>query len=323
MREITGREAIREAMSEEMRRDPNVFLMGEDIGVYGGAFGVTAGMVEEFGKRRVRDTPISELGIVSAAVGASMLGLRPIVELMFMDFLMLAADALGNQAAKVVGMYAGQASVPMVCRAPGGAAGAGAHHTQCLESWFVNIPGLIVVMPSTPYDLKGLLKTSIRSNNPVLFVEHKLGYNKSGEVPEEEYTIPFGVADIKRAGKDVTIVATSYEVYKALDAAKKLEAEGIDVEVIDPRTLVPLDKETIINSVKKTGRLVIVHEAYESCGIGAEISAMIASSDAIYYLDAPIQRVTSVGVTMPYSPVLEKAVLPSVERIIDAVKKVL
>lgn len=323
MREITGREAIREAMSEEMRRDSNVFLMGEDIGVYGGAFGVTAGMVDEFGKRRVRDTPISELGIVNAAVGAAMLGLRPIVELMFMDFLMLAADALGNQAAKVVGMYAGQASVPMVCRAPGGAAGAGAHHTQCLESWFVNIPGLIVVMPSTPYDLKGLLKTSIRSNNPVLFVEHKLAYNKSGEVPEEEYTIPFGVADIKRAGKDVTIVATSYEVYKALDAAKKLEAEGIDVEVIDPRTLVPLDKETIINSVKKTGRLVIVHEAYESCGIGAEISAMIASSDAIYYLDAPIQRVTSVGVTMPYSPVLEKAVLPSVERIIDAVKKVL
>ncbi len=323
MREITGREAIREAMSEEMRNDPNVFLMGEDIGVYGGAFGVSAGMIEEFGPKRVRNTPISELGIVNTAVGAAMLGSKPIVEVMFMDFLMLAADALANQAAKVVGMYAGQASVPMVCRAPAGAAGAGAHHTQNLESWFVNIPGLIVVMPSTPYDLKGLLKTSIQSKNPVLFVEHKLGYRMTGEVPEEEYTIPFGVADIKREGKDVTIVATSYDVFKSLDAAKQLAEEGIDVEVIDPRTLVPLDKETIIESVKKTGRLVIVHEAFEPCGIGAEISAMIVNSDAFYYLDAPIQRVTSLGVTMPYSPVLEKAVIPSVERIIEAVKKVL
>ncbi len=323
MREITGREAIREAMSEEMRQDQDVFLMGEDIGIYGGAFGVSAGMIEEFGPERVRNTAISELAIVNAAVGAAMLGMKPIAEIMFMDFLMLAADALANQAAKVVGMYAGQASVPMVCRAPAGAAGAGAHHTQCLESWFCNIPGLVVVMPSTPYDLKGLLKTSIRSKNPVLFVEHKLGYRMTGEVPEEEYTIPFGVADIKRSGSDVTVVATSYEVFKALDAAKSLENEGIDIEVIDPRTLVPLDMDTIIESVKKTGRLVIVHEAFETCGIGAEISARIVNSEAFYYLDAPIERVTSVGVTMPYTPVLEKEVIPSVERIVAAVKKVL
>lgn len=323
MREITGREAIREAMSEEMRADDSVFLMGEDIGTYGGAFGVSAGMVEEFGVERIRNTAISEGAIVSAAVGAAMLGMRPIAELMFMDFLMLAADALANQAAKVVGMYAGQASVPMVCRAPAGAAGAGAHHVQCLESWFVNIPGLVVVMPSTPYDLKGLLKTSIRSNNPVLFVEHKLGYRKSGEVPEEEYTIPFGVADIKREGEDVTVVATSYEVYKALEAAEALEKDGISVEVIDPRTLVPFDIDTVVTSVKKTGRLVIVHEAYQSCGIGAEIAAQISDSEAFYHLDAPIKRVTSLGVTMPYSPVLEKAVIPSIDRIIAAVKEVL
>lgn len=323
MRMITGRDAVREAMVEEMRKDENVFLMGEDIGVYGGAFGVSAGMVEEFGENRVRNTPMSEMAIVNAAVGAAMMGMKPIAEIMFMDFLMLAADGLANQAAKIVGMYAGQASVPMVCRTPAGAAGAGAHHTQCLESWFCNIPGLIVVMPSTPYDLKGLLKTSIRSNNPVLFVEHKLGYRKKGEVPEEEYTIPFGVADIKREGKDVTVVATSYEVYKALDAAEELSKEGIDVEVIDPRTLVPLDMDTIIKSVKKTGRLVIVHEAYETCGIGSEISAQIVNSEAFYYLDAPIKRVTSIGVTMPYTPVLEKEVIPSIERIVEAVKEVL
>lgn len=323
MRIISGRDAIREAMVEEMRKDETVFLMGEDIGVYGGAFGVSAGMVEEFGVERVRNTAISELAIVNGAVGAAMMGMKPIAEIMFMDFLMLAADGLANQAAKIVGMYAGQANVPMVCRTPAGAAGAGAQHAQCLESWFVNIPGIIVVMPSTPYDLKGLLKTSIRSKNPVLFVEHKLGYRKTGEVPEEEYTIPFGVADIKREGNDVTVVATSYEVYKALEAAEELAKEGIDVEVIDPRTLVPLDIDTIIKSVKKTGRLVIVHEAYEACGIGAEISAQIVNSEAFYYLDAPIKRVTSVGVTMPYTPVLEKEVVPSVEKIIKAVREVL
>ena len=278
MRELTGREAIREAIREEMRRDGKVFMMGEDITEYGGCFGVSGDLYQEFGKDRIRNTPMSEMAIMNAGVGAAMLGMRPIVEIMFMDFLMYGADGLANQAAKAVGMYTDQCSVPMVVRTPAGDAGAGGHHTQSLEAWFAHIPGLVVVMPSTPYDLKGLLKTSIRSNNPVLFVEHKLGYRMKGEVPEEEYTIPFGKADIKREGKDITVLATSYMVYKALEAADILEKEdGISVEVIDPRTLVPFDIDTLVRSVTKTEHLLIVHEAFERGGIGAEIAAQVAT----------------------------------------------
>lgn len=324
MREITGREAIREALAEEMRKDRDVFLMGEDITDYGGCFGVTGDLYKEFGKERVRNTPMSEMAIINASVGAAMLGMRPVCEIMFMDFLTFAADGLANQAAKAVGMYGKQCSVPLVCRTPAGDAGAGGHHSQSLEAWFYHIPGLVVVMPSTPYDLKGLLKASIRSNNPVLFVEHKLGYRMKGHVPEEEYTLPLGVGDIKREGKDVTVVATSYMVYKALEAAEKLaKEEGIDVEVIDPRTLVPLDINMIIKSVCKTGRLVIVHEAFERGGIGGDIAAQVIDSEAFYYLDAPIKRVGSLNVTMPYSHVLEKLVTPDVEKITKAIREVL
>jgi len=324
MREITGREAVREAIREEMRRDNKVFMMGEDITDYGGCFGVSGDLYQEFGKDRIRNTPMSEMAIMNAGVGAAMLGMRPIVEIMFMDFLMYGADGLANQAAKAVGMYTDQCSVPMVVRTPAGDAGAGGHHTQSLEAWFAHIPGLVVVMPSTPYDLKGLLKTSIRSNNPVLFVEHKLGYRMKGEVPEEEYTIPFGKADIKREGKDLTIVATSYMVYKALEAAEILEKEdGISVEVVDPRTLVPFDLDTVVKSVCKTEHLLIVHEAFERGGIGAEIAAQVANSEAFYHLDGPIQRIGGLNVTMPYSHVLERLVVPTTEKIVDRVRKML
>lgn len=324
MREITGREAIREAIREEMRRDEKVYMMGEDITEYGGCFGVSGDLFEEFGKERIRNTPMSEMAIMNAGVGSAMLGMRPIVEIMFMDFLMYGADGLANQAAKAVGMYTDQCSVPMVVRTPAGDAGAGGHHTQSLEAWFAHIPGLVVVMPSTPYDLKGLLKSSIRSNNPVLFVEHKLGYRMKGEVPEEEYTIPLGKADIKREGTDVTIVATSYMVYKALEAAEILQKEdGISVEVVDPRTLVPFDIDTVVKSVSKTEHLLIVHEAFERGGIGAEIAAQVCNSEAFYHLDAPIERIGGLNVTMPYSHVLEKLVPPSTEKIVARVHKML
>jgi pyruvate/2-oxoglutarate/acetoin dehydrogenase E1 component len=324
MRILTGREAIREALEEEMRRDESVFLIGEDITEYGGCFGVTGDMYKEFGKERIVNTPIAETGIINASVGAAMMGMRPVCEIMFMDFITLAADGLVNQAAKMSYMFGGQCNVPLVCRTPAGDRGVGGQHAQCLEAWFCHIPGLIVVMPSTPYDLKGLLKTSIRSNNPVVFVEHKSGYGMKGHVPSEEYTIPFGKGDIKREGKDVTVVATSFMVYKALEAAKSLaENEGIDVEVIDPRTLVPLDIEMIIKSVCKTKRLVIVYEAFERCGIGSDIAAQVIDSEAFYYLEAPIKRVAGLNVTMPYSPALTKAVTPDSEKIIKAVKEVL
>lgn len=324
MRELTGKDAIREALEEEMRRDESVFLIGEDITEYGGCFGVTGDMYKEFGKERIINTPISEVGIIDASVGAAMLGMRPVCEIMFMDFIALAADGLANQAAKMVGMYGGQCSVPLVCRTPAGDRGVGGQHSQCLEAWFYHIPGLLVVMPSTPYDLKGLLKTSIRNNNPVLFVEHKNGYGMKGLVPSEEYTIPLGVGDIKRKGKDVTVVATSYMVYKALEAAEKLAAqEGIDVEVIDPRTLVPLDLDMIVKSVCKTKRLVIVYEAYERGGVGSDIAAQVIDSEAFYHLEAPIKRVAGLNVTMPYTPSLTKVVTPDADRIMSAVRAVL
>lgn len=322
MREITGREAIREALREEMARDDSVFLIGEDITNYGGCFGVTGDLYREFGTERVHNTPMSETAIVNASMGAAMMGMRPVCELMFMDFVANAMDGLANQIPKQVGMFAGAVSVPLVCRTPAGAAGAGGHHTQSLEAWFTHMPGLVVVMPSTPYDLKGLLKSSIRSNNPVLFIEHKLGYRMKGRVPEEEYLLPLGKADIKRSGTDVTLVATSYMVFKALEAAEILDKEnGISVEVIDPRTLIPLDMETIVQSVCKTKHLIVSHEAYKTSGFGAEIIARIVESEVFYELDAPIRRVCGADVTIPYCHLLEQAAIPQTEDLVSAVRE--
>lgn len=322
-REITYLEAVREAMSQEMRQNDDVFILGEDIGLYGGAFGVTRGMFDEFGGERIRNTPISESAIAGCAVGAALTGMRPILELQFSDFITIAMDQIVNQAAKSRYMFGGKGKVPMVLRTPGGSGtGAAAQHTQSLEAWTAHIPGLKIVQPSTAYDAKGLLKAAMDDDNPVIFYEHKLAYKTSCDVPEEQYSIPLGVADIKREGKDVTIVATSYMVHKALEAAAELEKDGIDVEVVDPRTLVPLDKETIIKSVKKTGRLIVAHEAVKRGGYGAEIASVIAESEAFDYLDAPIKRLGGAEVPMPYNPNLEKAATPQVPDIIAAVKEI-
>ena len=322
MRTITYLEAVREAMSQEMRQNEDVFILGEDIGVYGGAFGVTRGMIEEFGPERVRNTPISEAAIAGGAVGAALTGMRPILELQFSDFITIAMDQLVNQAAKTRYMFGGKGKVPMVVRTPAGSGtGAAAQHTQSLEAWMAHVPGLKVVQPSTAYDAKGLLKAAMDDDNPVIFYEHKLLYRTQCEVPEELYSIPLGKADIKRKGKDVTIVATAIMVHKALEAAAELEKDGIDVEIVDPRTLVPLDEETIIESVKKTGRLIVVHEAVKRGGFGGEIASMIAESEAFDYLDAPIKRLGGLAVPTPYNPTLEKAVIPQVPDIIDAVKE--
>ncbi|WP_027415368.1 alpha-ketoacid dehydrogenase subunit beta [Aneurinibacillus terranovensis] len=322
MREITYLEAVREAMQEEMRVNPDVFIMGEDIGVYGGAFGVTRGMIEEFGPERVRNTPISEAAIAGAAVGSAMTGMKPIIELQFSDFITIATDQIVNQAAKNRYMFGGKGKVPLVLRTPAGSGtGAAAQHTQSLEAWMAHIPGLKVVQPSTAYDAKGLLKAAMDDENPVIFYEHKLCYRTKGHVPEGSYSIPLGVADIKREGTDVTIVATAIMVHKALEAAVELDKEGISVEIVDPRTLVPLDEETIIASVKKTGRLVVVHEAVKRGGYGGEIASMIAESEAFDYLDAPIKRLGGLAIPMPYNPILEKAAIPQVPDIIAAVKE--
>jgi acetoin:2,6-dichlorophenolindophenol oxidoreductase subunit beta len=321
MREITYADAIREAMCEEMRADPRVFLLGEDIGIYGGAFGVTKGMVQEFGEERVRDTPLSEHAITGTAAGAAMSGMRPIVEIMFSDFLTIAMEQLANQAAKARYQFGGQVSVPMVLRAAAGSGtGAAEQHSQSLEAWVCHVPGLKVVIPSTPYDAKGLLKASIRDPNPVVFLEQKLLYRQKGPVPEpaDAYEIPLGVADVKRAGGDLTIVTYGRMVPRCLEAATKLAAEGIDVEVIDIRTLVPLDKRCIIESVKKTGHALIVHEACQTAGYGAEIAATIADSEAFFHLDAPIRRVAGLDVPIPYNPVLEANVVPTLDRILAA-----
>jgi pyruvate dehydrogenase E1 component beta subunit len=324
MREITYLEAVREAMQEAMRANPDVFLMGEDIGVYGGAFGVTRGMIEEFGPERVRNTPISEAAIAGAAVGAAMTGMRPIIELQFSDFITIATDQIVNQAAKNRYMFGGKGKVPLVLRTPAGSGtGAAAQHSQSLEAWMAHIPGLKVIQPSTGYDAKGLLHAAIEDDNPVIFYEHKLCYRTKGHVPEGPYTIPLGKADIKREGKDVTIVATAIMVHKALAAAAELEKEGISVEIVDPRTLVPLDEETIVNSVKKTGRLVVVHEAVKRGGFGGEIASMVAESEAFDYLDAPIKRLGGKAVPIPYNPILEKAAIPQEADIIQAVKETL
>lgn len=311
MPEKTYREAVHDAMVEEMRRDETVFLMGEDIGTYGGAFGVSAGMLDEFGPERIRETPISELAIVGAAAGAAMVGMKPIAEMMFMDFILLALEPLMNQAAKARYMFGGKATVPMVVRMPGGSGtGAAAQHSQSLESILMHIPGIKVVAPSTPYDAKGLLISAIRDPNPVCFVEHKLLYKVKGEVPDGEYVIPLGVAEVKHEGKDITVVASGIMVSKSLAVAKKLEAEGVSVEVIDPRTLRPLDTETITKSVMKTGRLLVVHEAVKTGGWAGEVIAQVSESKAFDYLDAPMRRLTGKDVPIPYNKNLEAAVVP-------------
>ena len=315
---ITMRESIRQAMAEEMRRDETVFLLGEDIGQYGGTLKVTDGLWAEFGGDRVIDTPISENAITGASVGAAMMGMRPVVELMFGDFFFLAADQLGNNAAKMRYIYDGKISVPMVVRAAfGGGSRTGIHHSQSLEAVLANIPGLKIVMPSNAYDAKGLLKAAIRDNDPVIFMEHKMLYGTRSEIPEEDYTVPIGKAKVVKEGTDLTIVAWGNMVPKSLTAAKKLEEEdGISVEVVDLRTIVPVDHETIVNSVIKTGRLLIVHEASITGGFGGEIAAIV-SKEAFGYLDAPIERVAAPDTPVPFSPTLEDAYLPNPEKIVE------
>jgi pyruvate/2-oxoglutarate/acetoin dehydrogenase E1 component len=323
MPNMTFAQAIKDAHVVEMERDPNIYVAGEDVGVFGGCFGVTAGLLEQFGEKRVKDTTITESAIVGTAVGAACAGLRPVIELMFVDFIGVALDQLYNQGGKMKYMFGGKAKIPMVMRAACGAGiGAAAQHSQCLEALFMHLPGLKVVMPSTPYDAKGLLIEAIRDDNPVVFLEHKMLYALEGEVPEGDYTIPFGQADIKREGTDVTIVATANMVHTALSAAEKLAAEGISLEVVDPRTLYPLDGETIIASVKKTHRLVILHEEVKFAGSGAEIAAQVAEY-GFDYLDAPILRVAAPFCPVPFSPPLEKAFVPSEQQLIDAVRKVM
>ncbi len=322
LREITYLEAVREAMTLEMRADPSVFLMGEDVGVYGGAFGVSKGMLSEFGGERVRDTPISEAAIAGAAAGAAIMGMRPIFEIMFMDFVAISMNQLVNQAAKMRFMFGGKVSVPLVMRAPAGSGtGAAAQHSQSLESWFVASPGLKVVAPSTPYDAKGLLIASIRDNNPVVFMEHKLLYRTKGPVPEESYSVPLQKAEVKRVGRHVTVIAISVMVQRALEAAQILEQEGIELEVVDPRTLKPLDTQTILDSVSKTGRVLIVHEAPITGGYGGELAAVISGGEAFDRLDAPIRRLAGRDIPIPYNRILEKAAVPQVEDIVCAARE--
>jgi pyruvate dehydrogenase E1 component beta subunit len=323
MREIQFREALREAMSEEMRRDPSVVLMGEEVAEYNGAYKVSQGMLAEFGAERVLDTPISELGFAGIGVGAAMNGLRPIVEFMTFNFSLVAIDQVINSAAKIYSMSGGQYSAPMVFRGPTGNAGQlGAQHSQNFENWYANCPGLKVVVPSNPYDAKGLLKASIRDNDPVIFMESEVMYGDKGEVPAEEYIIPIGVADIKKAGSDVTIVSFGKIMKVALAAAAELEKEGISAEVIDLRSVRPIDYATVVESVKKTNRLVIVEEAWPLSSIATEITYHV-QKHAFDYLDAPIHRINSLDVPLPYAPTLIQAILPNVERTVKAVKAVL
>jgi pyruvate dehydrogenase E1 component subunit beta len=319
---IAFREALNQAMREEMHRDETVFLMGEEVGAYNGAYKVSKGLLDEFGPKRVLDTPITELGFTGLGVGAAMAGLRPIVEMMTFNFSLLALDQIVNSAAKMLYMSGGQVGAPMVIRGPGGAGHQlSAQHSQALEAWFCHIPGLKVVTPSTPADAKGLLKTSIRDNNPVIFIESEVLYGLKGEVPEGEYTIPLGVAEIKRPGNDVTVVAHAKMVHVAIEAAKELANEGIEAEIIDPRTLRPLDTETILQSIRKTNRAVIVEEGWPFCGIGAQVVDTI-QHQAFDYLDAPILRVTGLDIPMPYAKPLEHLHAPDKARVIDAVHRV-
>lgn len=321
-RELSYAEAIREALTQAMEADSTVFLLGEDVGVYGGAFGVSGDLVHRFGKDRVVDTPISELGIAGAAVGAAITGMRPVLEIQFSDFVTLAMEQLVNQAAKIRFMFGGKAKVPMVVRLPGGSGtGAAAQHSQSLEAWFAHVPGLKVLQPSTPHDAKGLLLAAIDDPNPVLIFEHKLLYKTRGHVPPEPYRVPIGKADIRRAGTDLTIVGSSMMAIRAASAAETLAAEGISAEIIDLRSIRPIDRETIVASVSKTHRLLIVYEAVKTMGIGAEISAMVAESEAFDFLDAPIARLGGADVPLPYNPVLEKAAVPQEADIVRVARR--
>lgn len=323
MRKVLYREAIQEALSEEMKRDPRVFVMGEDVGLYGGAYGATRGLIEEFGSERVRDTPISEATIGGAAVGAAMCGLRPVAEIMYVDFTPLAMDQIANQGAKNRYMFGGKTTVPMVIRTEGGAGRSiAAHHSQSLEALWTHFPGIYVVMPSTPYDAKGLLKAAIRDNNPVMFIEHKMLYGVEGLVPTDDYVIPFGVADVKRTGTDATVVTYSRMVHRALEAAERLSSEGISIEVIDLRTLKPLDMATIADSVKKTGRVVGVTEAYRTSSFISELATRI-QEELFDWLDAPIVRVTAADVPVPMSEALEDAAIPSTDAVIAGIRRAL
>ena len=315
-------QALNDALRQEMERDPDVFILGEDVGRFGGCFGVTQGLFEQFGENRVRDTPITESAIIGAATGAAAVGLRPVCEIMFVDFIGVCMDQLFNQAAKMRFMFGGKAKIPMVLRAPQGAGiGAAAQHSQSLEAWFMHMPGVKVAMPSTPEDAKGLLISAIRDDNPVIFLEHKMLYGIEGEVPDEAVAIPFGKAVIRREGKDVTIVATSKMVHTALEAAETLASEGISAEVIDPRTITPLDMETIITSVKKTHSLIIAHEAVKTGGVGAEIAAQVAEA-AFDFLDAPIVRIGAPFTPVPFSVPLEQAFIPNAADIVQAAQRI-
>lgn len=322
MAEVRYFEAVNQALFEEMGRDERVFIFGEDVGLVGGTFRVTEGLMAEYGARRVRDTPISEAAIVGIGIGAAMVGLRPIAELMTMNFAIVAMDQIVNHASKIRYMFGGHVSLPLVIRAPqGGGTQKGAQHSHSLESWLMNTPGIRVVLPATPYDAKGLLKTAIRSDDPVVFLEHEMLYSTRGEVPEEEYLIPFGVAEVKRTGRDITIVAWSKMLLESLAAAEMLAAEGIEAEVVDPRTLDPLDFDTIAASVARTHRAVIVEEGWRTVGVGAELAARIQET-LFYELEAPVQRVAAADVPTPYAKNLERLALPDAARIVEAVLKV-
>ena len=315
---MSVRDAIIMAMSEEMRRDENVFLMGEDVGIFGGDFGTSVGMLEEFGQERVRDTPISENAISGAAIGAAMTGMRPIVDVTFMDFIVYMMDNIVNQAAKTRYMFGGKGQIPVVFRAAaGGGVGSAAQHSQSLEAWFTHIPGLKVIAPGTPADVKGLLKAAVRDNNPVIFLEYKAQYNMKGEVPlDPEFVLPIGKADIKKEGKDVTVITYGRMLERVMQAANEVEeAEGVSVEVVDLRTLAPLDKEAVLESVKKTGKVLLVNDAHKTGGFIGEVAAMIAESDAFDYLDGRILRLAGEDVPIPYNQTLEAAMIPNVERI--------
>lgn len=323
MRTIEFREALREAMSEEMRKDETIFIMGEEVAEYNGAYKVTKGMLDEFGTKRVIDTPIAELGFTGIAVGAAMNGLRPIIEFMTFNFSLVGIDQIINSAAKMMSMSGGQFNIPVVFRGPTGSAGMlSSQHSQSFDSWYANCPGLKVIVPSNPYDAKGLLKSAIRDNDPVIFMESEQMYADKGEVPESEYIIPIGLADIKREGTDVTIVSFGKIIKQALGAAKELEKENISVEVIDLRTIRPIDYDTIIKSVKKTNRLVIVEEAWPLGSIATEVAFKV-QKHAFDFLDAPIVRVTSADVPLPYAPTLIDSALPNIERVVKAVKEVM
>jgi pyruvate/2-oxoglutarate/acetoin dehydrogenase E1 component len=323
MREITFRESLNEALRQSMQKDDRIIIMGEDVGTFGGIFQVTAGLLTEFGENRVIDTPISESAIVGSGIGAALNGLRPVVEIMNIDFVFVAMDQIANQSAKMRYMFGGQKNIPLVIRTPSGAGrGAAAQHSQSLHALFMHIPGLKIAIPSNPHDAKGLLTAAILDENPLLFIEDKMLYNMKGEVPEEYYTVPFGQAAIKREGKDVTIIATFRMVQKVLNVAQELSGEGIEIEVIDPRTLCPLDKDTILRSVKKTGKLITVDEGNRTNGFGSEVAAIVAE-EALAFLEAPILRITAPMVPVPYGPTLERFYIPDENRIKEAVNKVM